>query len=75
MVFFNKTNSFKIKIYSILSNIIIHYHLKVGLPLSHRQFFLKITQNREYNQTHCNDRRNPFHFAYRQRYSFNYPQC
>ena len=28
----------------------------------HRQFFIKISQNRDYIQTHCNDRRNPFHF-------------
>ena len=32
-----------------------------------RQFF----QNREYIQTHCIDRRNPFHFACRQWYSYN----
>ena len=29
----------------------------------HRQFFIKISQNVGYIQTHCNDRRNPFHFA------------
>ena len=27
------------------------------------QFFIKISQNRDYIQTFCNDRRNPFHFA------------
>ena len=27
-------------------------------------------QNRDYIQTHCNNRRNPFHFACRQWYSY-----
>ena len=51
---------------SNLSNINIHYHLKLSLPPLLRQFFIKISQNREYIQTFCNDRRNPFHFACRQ---------
>ena len=29
--------------------------------------------NRDYIQTHCNDRRNTFHFACRQWYSYNNP--
>ena len=29
----------------------------------HRHFFKILSQNPEYVQTHCNDRRNPFHFA------------
>ena len=29
--------------------------------------------NRDYVQTHCNDRRNTFHFACRQWYSYNNP--
>ena len=29
--------------------------------------------NRDYVQTHCNDRRNIFHFACRQWYSYNNP--
>ena len=32
-----------------------------------------IAQNRDYIQTHCNDLNNPFHFACRQRYSYNNP--
>ena len=72
---FNQINKLTIKIYSNLSNITIHYHLKLGLPPSHRQFFMKISQNRDYIQTHCNDRRNVFHFACRQWYSYNNPQC
>ena len=40
----------------------------------HRQFFLKNSQNRDYIQTHCNNRRNPFHFALRQWFSYNNPQ-
>ena len=27
----------------------------------HRQFFKIFSQNRDYVQTHCNDRNNPFH--------------
>ena len=71
---FNQINNFKIKIYSNLSNINIHYHLRLGAPPLHRQFFIKISQNRDYIQTYCNDRRNPFHFACRQWYSYN-NQC
>ena len=49
---FNQINNFKIKNYSNLSNINIHYHLKKGTPPLHRQFFIKISQNRDYIQTH-----------------------
>ena len=62
---FNQIIDFEIKIYSNLSNINIHYHLKLGLPPLHRQFFIRISENREYIQTFCNDRRNLFHFACR----------
>ena len=71
---FNQINIFKIKIHSNLSNINIHYHLKLGLPPLHRQFFRKMSQNRDYIQTHCNNRRILFHFACRQWYSYNNPQ-
>ena len=70
---FNHINIFKIKIFSNLSNLNIPYHLKLGAPPLHRQFFIKISHNRDYIQTHCNDRRNPFHFAYRQWFSYNNP--
>ena len=70
---FNHINKLTIKIYSNLSNINIHYHLLLGVPPLHRQFFIKILQNRDYIQTHCNDRRNPFHIACRQWYSYNNP--
>ena len=72
---FNQINKLTIKIYSNLSNINIHYHLKLVSPPLHLQFFIKVSQNRDYIQTLCNDRRNPFHFACRQWYSFNNPQC
>ena len=71
---FNQINIFKIKIYSNLSSINIHHHLRLGTSPLHRQFFIKISQNRDYNQTDCNDRRNPFHFACRQWYLYNNPQ-
>ena len=70
---FNQINNFKIKILSNLSYINIHYHLRLGASPLHRQFFIKISKNHDYIQTHCNDRRNPFHFACRQWYSYNNP--
>ena len=72
---FIQINKLTIKIYSNLSNINIHYHLKLGASPLHRQFFIKISKNRDYIQTHCNDRKNPFHFACRQWYSYKNPQC
>ena len=70
---FNQINNFKIKIYSNLSHINIHYHLRLGASPLHRQFFKIISHNRDYIQTHCNDRRNTFHFACRQWFSYNNP--
>ena len=70
---FNRINKLTIKIYSNLSNINIHYHLRLGAPPMHRQFFIKISKNRDYIQTHCNNRRNTFHLACRQWYSYNNP--
>ena len=40
----------------------------------HRQFFKILSQNLENGQTHCNDRRNPFHSACRKWYSYNNPE-
>ena len=34
---------------------------------------IKISQNRDYIQSRCNDINNPFHFACRQWYSYNNP--
>ena len=70
---FNQINKLTIKIYSNLSHINIHYHLRLGAPPLHRQFFIKISKNFDYIQTHCNDRRNPFRFACCQWYSYNNP--
>ena len=70
---FNQINKLTKKIYSNLSNINIHYHLKLGSSPLHRHFFKRIAQNRDYIQTFCNDRRNPFHFC-RQWYLYNIPQ-
>ena len=69
----NQINKLTIKIYSNLSNIKIHYHLKLGAPPLHRRFFIKLLENRGYIQTHCNNRRNTFPFACRQWYSYNNP--
>ena len=70
---FNQINKLTIKIYSNLSNINIQYHLRLGASPLHRQFFKKISHNRDYIQTHCNNLRNTFHFACRQWYSYNNP--
>ena len=70
---FNQINSFKTKIYSNLSNINNHYHLRLDVPPLHRHFFRILLKNRDYIQTRCNNRRNPFHFACRQWYSYNHP--
>ena len=70
---FNQINKLTIKIYSNLSHINIQYHLRLGAPPMHRQFFIKISENKEYIQTYCNDRRNTFHFALRQWFSYNNP--
>ena len=70
---FNHINTLTIKVYKNLSLINIHYYLKLRVPVCHRLFFRRSSQNRDYIQTHCNDRRNPFHFACRHWYSFNNP--
>ena len=70
---FNQINKLTTKIYSNLSYINIHYHLRLGAPPLQRQFFRILYRNRDYIQTFCNDRRNTFHFACRQWYSYNNP--
>ena len=72
---FNQINKLAIKIYKIPLDIIIHYHPKIGTAPLHRQFFIKTSENRDYIKTFCNDRRNTFHFACHQWYSYNDPQC
>ena len=71
---FNQIKNFNIKIYSNLSHINIHYYLKHRIPMCHRLFFKRSSQNHEYIQTHCNNRNNHFHFACRQWYSYNNPE-
>ena len=41
--------------------------------MCHRILFRRISQNRDYIQTFCNDRRNPFDFACRQWCSYKNP--
>ena len=71
---FIQINKFKLKIHSNLSSKNIHYYLKLRVAMGHRLFFRRISQNKEFIQTFCNDRRNPFHYACRQWYSYNNPQ-
>ena len=42
--------------------------------MCHRLFLRTISQNKDFMQTCCNDRRNTFHFASRQWYLYNNPQ-
>ena len=52
---FNQIVKLTVKNYSNLSHIIKHFYLKLRIPIRHRQFFIKTSQNREYIQTFCND--------------------
>ena len=70
---FNQINKLTKKIYSNLSNINIHYYLKLRIPIMHRLFFIKLAHNRNYIQTRCYDLNNRFQFACRLWYSYNIP--
>ena len=59
----NQIKKLKIKICSNLPHITIHHYLKLRITIMRRKISLKITQNREYIQTHCIDNRNFFLFA------------
>ena len=65
---FSQINKPTIKICSNLSHINIHYYLNLQIRIMHRHFFRKLSQNLIYIQTHCNDRRKPFHFGIRKGY-------
>ena len=71
---FEQINKLTIEIYYNPSHISIHYYLKHRIPIMHRHLFRKLSQNPDYIQTHCNDRRNPFLFACRKWYLYNNPQ-
>ena len=70
---FKQINKLTIKIYSNLFYINIHYHLGLGASPLHYQFAKNLLKNPDYIETHCNNRRNTFHFACRQWYSYNNP--
>ena len=67
---FKQIKKLIIKIYSNLFYINIHYHLTLGAPPLHRQFFKNLLKNPDYIETHCNDVHNPFHHACRQWYEY-----
>ena len=67
---FNHINKLTIKILSNLSHINIHYHLTLGASPLHYRFFINLFKNPDYMETHCNNRRNTFHFACCQWYSY-----
>ena len=51
------------KIYSHQRYINISYYLKHRIPISHRQFFTIISQNKQYVDYFCIDLNISFHFA------------
>ena len=51
---FNQITKLTEKFCSNLSQINIHYYLKLQIPIMQRHFFTKLSQNPEYIQTHCN---------------------
>ena len=51
---FNQINKLTKQNYINLSNINMHYYLKLRIPIMHRHFCRKFSQNLEYIQTHCN---------------------
>ena len=61
---------------SIISQLIKNSSLARGngFKFNHiNKLTIKISQNRDYIQSHCNDMNKPFHFACRQWYSYNIP--
>ena len=52
----NQIKKLSIKIYSNLSHKKIHSFLKLQIPIMHRHFSRKLSQNPEFIQTFCNDR-------------------
>ena len=62
------------KTFCILSHKNNHCYLKHRIPIMHHHFFRKLSQDPEYIQTHCDDRRNLFHFACLQLFLYNNPQ-
>ena len=56
-------NKLTIKIYSHQRFKNIRYYQKFQMPMCHRLFFKKISQNKESVENFCNDMENPFHFA------------
>ena len=59
----NQIKKLTIKLFSHQRHINISYYPKQRIPIMHRQFFKILSRNRDYLQTHCNNRNNPFHFA------------
>ena len=60
---FNQINKLTMKIYSHQRYKNISYYLNHRIPIMHGQIFKILTKNRDYVETHCNDRNIPFHYA------------
>ena len=61
---FNQINKLTIKIYSHQRYINISYYLNHRIPMGQRLFFRRISENKEDVENFCNDRNNPFQFAF-----------
>ena len=68
---FNQINKLTIKVNSNFQRIKLCYYLKHRIPMCHRLFFRRISQNKEYLGNFCNDKNNAFHFACRKWYLAN----
>ena len=63
---FDQINKLTIKFYSHLRYINVSFYLKFPIPMCHRQYFRKISQNRGYIiNFYNNDREQPFNYAIR----------
>ena len=63
---YNQISKLSIKIYSHQRYINVQYYLKLRIPMCHRLFFRRISQNHNFIPRYCNDLNIPFVFACRQ---------
>ena len=71
---FNQINKLTIENYSHQRYIDMHYYLKIQIPIMHRHFLKKNSQNPEHVQTPCNIINSPFRFAFRKWLLYIIPQ-
>ena len=52
----------------------IPYYSRHRIPIMHRQFFGKLSQNRDYKEKICTNLSNPLQYACLKWYNYNNPQ-